>query len=323
MTLQWQPSASLQILKKRQVIINKIRHFFSERNYLEVETPLVTLASGTDPHIDSIIVNLKNLQLNPLRGYLQTSPEFAMKRLLAAGSGSIFQICKAFRQGDIGRLHNPEFTLLEWYQVHCDHHQLMDEVDELLRLILLTEKAERVSFASLFANYLNVDPFQCTIKDLSECANLNKIKLSTSSLPDDIDTWVNLLFTHSIEPKLGIERPLFVFDFPPYLAAMAKIRHEIIPVASRFEVYWQGIELANGFHELQSASEQECRFNRDLQWRQRHNLDNIPIDKNFLAALQHGLPDCAGVALGIDRLVMLALAKKNLTEVISFSFDRI
>jgi lysyl-tRNA synthetase class 2 len=310
---KWQPSAAISILKIRANIIATIRKFFIERNVLEVETPLLCHATVTDPHIHSISAQYEHETV-----YLQTSPEYAMKRLLAAGSGAIFQICKAFRLGDLGVNHNPEFTMLEWYRPGFDHHALMDEMDLLLQTILKTPAAERVTYSELFQQYLAIDPHTADIHTLKNCAEKNNIQF-VGELTECND-WLHLLLTHCIEPHMGKEKPLFLYDFPVSQAALAKIRHdEIPPVASRFEVYFKGIELANGFHELQNAKEQRKRFENDLKMRN----SKIPIDEFFLAALENGLPDCAGVALGVDRLVMLATQSEMLKEVISFDFERV
>lgn len=314
----WQPSATLENLQARAKIIANIRQFFIERDVLEVETPLLSHATVTDPHVIGIPAICKIDQQEKIF-YLQTSPEYAMKRLLAAGSGSIYQISKAFRQGDLGRLHNPEFSILEWYRVGFDHHALMHEMDELLQLILKTAPAERVTCAEIFEKYLHVDLHTASISELAVVAQQNTNFEGEFS---DRNAWLDLLFTHCIEPQIGKERPLFLYDFPVSQAALAKIRLEEPPVASRFEVYFKGIELANGFHELQDAGEQQARFENDLVYRTQNQLVDVPFDENFLAALQHGLPDCAGVAVGIDRLVMLALQAEKIADVLSFAFER-
>lgn len=303
----WQPSSSLENLKARAKIISQIRNFFAARNVLEVETPLLSHATVTDPYVHGIPAEHKGETL-----YLQTSPEYAMKRLLAAGSGSIFQICKAFRYGDIGQNHNPEFTMLEWYRVGFEHHDLMDEMDELLQLVLQTAPAERMTCAEVYEKFVCINPHSAT---LAELAKITKEKINIEFESSDRNTWLELLFTHCIEPNIGNEKPFFLYDFPISQAALAKIRPENPPVASRFEVYFKGIELANGFHELQDAREQRKRFENDLSYRQQHQLAAVPLDENFLAALEHGMPECAGVALGVDRLIMLALGCNQISEV--------
>lgn len=322
MTITWQPSASIDNLRARAGIIKSIRDFFAARDVLEVETPVICHTSVTDPFIQSIPVLIQpHPQQQEQRYYLQTSPEYAMKRLLAAGSGSIYQITKAFRQEEIGRLHNPEFTMLEWYRIGFDHHQLMDEMDELLQTILPVTPADRFSYQQLFQHYLQIDPLSAAIDDLAVCAKNHGIELASTI--DDKDTWLNLLMSHCIEPQLGQQRPVFVYDFPSSQAALARLSPADPRVASRFEVYFKGMELANGFHELQSAAEQRKRFENNLQQRCAMNLRELPIDEHFLGALEHGLPNCAGVALGVDRLVMLALSATHLQDIISFNFNRV
>lgn len=316
MTLPWQPSATIATLRARARIINQIRKFFAERNVLEVETPLLSQATVTDPHVLGIPALCKLNQKEEWR-FLQTSPEYAMKRLLAAGGGSIYQISKAFRQGDMGRYHNPEFTMLEWYRVGFDHHGLMDEMDELLQAILQTALAERITCKQAYEKYLGINPHTATLDELIACA---KQRIQFDGELSDRNAWLDLLFTHCVEPNFNQERPVFLYDFPVSQAALAKIQPNDPPVASRFEVYFKGVELANGFHELQNALEQRTRFEADLQYRQEHSLSQVTIDENFLAALQHGLPDCAGVALGVDRLIMLALGCDKIADVMSFEF---
>jgi lysyl-tRNA synthetase class 2 len=319
--LSWQPNASLETLQKRASIIAKIRHFFAERNVLEVETPVLCHSTITDPHVVGIPAIFKAIGSTQEKiFYLQTSPEYAMKRLLAAGAGPIYQINKAFRQGEIGKIHNPEFSILEWYRPGFDHHLLMDEMDELLCLVLQTASAERVSYADLFMKHLGINPH---FADATALVSIAKQKnLSFSGTLTDRDAWLNLLWTHYIEPQVGLERPIFLYDFPASQAALAKVRAGDPPLASRFEVYFKGVELANGFHELQDAHEQAKRFEKDLAYRRQNQLPQFSVDQHFLAALEHGFPDCAGVALGIDRLIMLALGCKSVAEVLSFAFDR-
>jgi lysyl-tRNA synthetase class 2 len=317
----WQPTATIEHLQQRAQIITKIRHFFDVRHVIEVDTPLMSHYTITDPHVVGIPAIYTALGSHDKKEmHLQTSPEYAMKRLLAAGSGPIYQICKAFRQGEVGRLHNPEFTMLEWYRLGFDHHALMDEMDELLQITLQTAPAERVSYTDLFEKHLGINPHAANAESLALCAKQKNIVLS-GTLPDR-DAWLDLLWTHCIEPVVGQERPIFLYDFPASQAALAKVRDEQPPVASRFEVYFKGIELANGFHELQDASEQAARFARDLDFRKQHGFPDKVIDPRFLAALQNGLPDCAGVALGIDRLVMLALGCDRVADILSFAFER-
>lgn len=317
--LNWRPTANIANLKLRAEIIAKIRTFFAERNILEVETPLLSHSTVTDIYLQSFQTSYQFDDLEFKTLYLQTSPEYAMKRLLAAGSGPIYQICKAFRNcGESGHLHNPEFSLLEWYRPDFDHFHLMNEVDELLTLILNTLPAERVTYAELFLRYTNIDPHLASIDELK--CKLIELGISIENLNlIDRDSWLHLLMSHIIEPKLGRNnRPSFVYDFPVSQAALARIRLDNPPVAERVEIYLEGMELANGFHELNNANEQRQRFMNDLKKRQAMNLPLVPIDENLVAALEHGLPDCAGIALGIDRLIMLASKAKHINEIISF-----
>jgi lysyl-tRNA synthetase class 2 len=319
--LAFSPSATWEDLRKRARIIQTIRQFFISREVLEVDTPLLCYTSVTDPFIESIPATYQTSHAKPLKYYLQTSPEYAMKRMLAAGSGPIFQICKAFRQGEVGRMHNPEFTMLEWYRPGFNHHELMNEMDVLLQLILDVPTAVRKTYAALFQAFLNIDPHQVSISELRTCAQQNNINVDTDI--SDRDTWLNLLMSHIIEPHLGKDRPYFIYDFPASQAALARIQPGNPPLASRFEVYYKGMELANGFHELLDANEQYKRFQANLAMREARGLTAMPIDEFFIAALEHGLPDCAGVALGIDRLVMLALQKECIADILSFDFNRV
>lgn len=322
MTHTWQPSAPIMNLKQRAAILKTIRDFFDARGVMEVETPLLCHTSVTDPFIQSIPALFQaHPNAEEQRYYLQTSPEYAMKRLLAAGSGPIYQLGKAFRQGEVGQIHNPEFTMLEWYRPGFDHHQLMDEMDELLQLILKTNKAERISYADLFKTYLNIDPHHTSVAELAACAASRQLDVAIDTA--DIDTWLLLLLTHCIEPHMGKTTPCFLYDFPQSQAALARVQMGNPPVASRFEVYFKGVELANGFHELQQVTEQRARFEKNVIERKAQQLTNMPIDEFFLAALAHGLPDCAGVALGIDRLIMLATQHDCIQDVISFDFVRV
>ncbi len=314
----WRPTATASQWRARAQIIKKIRDFFAERDVVEVETPLLCRVTATDTAITSLTVPLQNNKL----GFLQTSPEFPMKRLLASGYGSIYSMGKAFRADESGRHHNLEFTMLEWYRLGFDHHQLMDEMDQLLEIILDTEAAIRVSYRDIFLETLSLDPFNTSINELKNAAS--KANLHVHELEDDIDTWLQLLMSHLIEPLLGQEKPHFIFDFPASQAALSKHRHEGDHiVGERFEVYCKGIELANGYHELTDHSEQRARFEADNRERKMKELPELPIDEHLLSALSHGMPECAGVALGVDRLVMLALNAKHINEVITFPFERV
>jgi elongation factor P--(R)-beta-lysine ligase len=297
-------------IKKRLLLrakfLAKIRDFFARRSVLEVETPLLLPTTNPAPYLNSFCCD--DL-------YLQTSPEFAMKRLLAAGSGDIYQICKAFRKEEKGRLHNPEFTILEWYRTNFDHHDLMDEVDELLIYLINSPKAKRYTYEEIYKKFLKVNPHKATLKKLKQLAKENN--LLVTGLDDDPDIWLQLLFTHLIEPNLDNKHPVFIYDFPVAQAMLARIRNEKTKVASRFEVYYGGVELANGFHELKDPKEQSQRFDEDLAKRKKLNLPLVPIDEKFLASLAK-LPNCSGVALGIDRLLLLIAKTSSMDEILCF-----
>jgi lysyl-tRNA synthetase class 2 len=317
----WRPTASLENLRLRARILTKIRSFFESRGVLEVETPLLSGATVTDPHILSMGSRYTGPGTPQGRAvYLQTSPEYAMKRMLAAGSGPIYQICKAFRDGESGRLHNPEFTILEWYRPGFDHHELMDEMDELLGEVLGSPAAERLSYQGVFRRYIGVEPHAASVENLEKHAAA--LGLTTPKTTDK-DDWLNLLMTHAVESNLGRGRPTFVFDYPASQAALARIREGNPSVSERFEVYVEGLELANGFHELVDGVEQRRRFEADLEKRRALGRDSVPIDEHLLGALAAGMPSCAGVALGVDRLVMIAAGTDALPAVIAFPVDRV
>jgi len=325
--MNWFPNADIQLLKKRAAIIQQIRSFFIERDLLEVETPSLSQAGVTDQHLFCFKTHFVGPEISELQPeelgvplYLQTSPEFHMKRLLSAGSGSIFQIGKAFRNEESGRYHNPEFTLLEWYRVGFDHFQLMDEMDQLLQLVLHCGTAKRLSYQQAFIEVLGVDPLSASLETMKVAgADLNLGDVLANET--DFDTVLQLLFCFAIEPVIANDAPCFVYNFPASQAALARISVDDERVADRFEVYYKGIELANGFHELSDSAEQLKRFQKDNQLRLQHNLPEMPIDHRFVASLDE-LPDCSGVALGIDRLIMLATQQAHIDDVVSFTIKR-
>lgn len=322
----WRPGADLATLRLRAELLAHIRTFFAARRVLEVETPILSAAAITDPHLASfstVYSGPGSCRHRPL--YLQTSPEFPMKRLLASGSGCIYQIARVFRDGETGRRHNPEFTLLEWYRVGFDHHRLMDEVAELVSALLAGRLAlaepERLSYRELFQRHCDLDPHRAPVAELMKCADARGLSIPPGMPTDDVDPWLDLLLTHWIEPRLAQGRLVFVYDYPVSQAALARLRPDDPPVGERFEVYLNGVELANGFHELGDAAEQRRRFERENAMRQAQGLPVMPLDEYLLAALASGLPDCAGVALGFDRLVMLAAGRSSLAEVLAFPLD--
>ena len=320
----WRPTAPLQNLRRRAEVLAAIRRFFAERDVLEVETPLLAAAPVTDVHLESVSCTL-DIAGDERTLFLQTSPEFAMKRLLAAGSGAIYQIGRAVRAGERGRKHNPEFTMLEWYRPGFDHHRLMHEVDELMQRILGTPAAEKLSYRDAFLRHVGVDPHRA---DAAELENVAKDAGLDGFDSFDRDDWLHLLGSHLVEPHLGKSadgetRATLLYDYPASQAALARVDAAKDPaVAERFELYVDGVELANGFHELDDAKEQRRRFEQDLEERRRRGLPDVPIDERLLAALEAGLPACAGVALGVDRLVMLAADARSIDEVWAFPIER-
>lgn len=304
----------MQALKQRAAILQTIRDFFAAKQVLEVETPILSHAMNSDPYIDSI-----QATVNQQTMYLNTSPEFPMKRLLAAGSGCIYQINKCFRDNESGRLHNPEFTMLEWYRVGLTYQQLMDEVQELLQIVLGETPCQRFTYQQLFQRYCDVDPFQSSPDQLAKVVKQYAIDIDLKDLSkDDV---LNLLLSHVIEPQLAKDTIVFVYDYPASQAALASIKQDDALIAERFEVYYQGIELANGYQELQGAKPYQQRFEKELQQRKHQQKTIGAIDQQLLNALQQGLPACAGVALGLDRLVMLACNANDISQVISFTID--
>ena len=314
--LPWRPDATLANLRLRAELLARTRQFFAGRDVLEVETPLMCHATGTDPHLEALTLELAPGQWR----YLQTSPELAMKRLLAAGSGSIYQLGKAFRRDETGQRHNPEFTMLEWYRPGFDDHQLMTEIADLLAVCLPATDADipRIRYRRLFQDMLALDPFTASDDELFACARQHT---DLGDMALDRDDCLHLLMSYVIEPQL--QQAVFVVDFPASQAALAQVTCDAdgIAVARRFELFVSGMELANGYLELTDSVEQARRFANDNRQRQAAGLSARGVDARLLAALQHGLPECAGVALGFDRLVMLAAGAAHIGEVISFTAD--
>jgi lysyl-tRNA synthetase class 2 len=321
----WRPTASLATLRLRAQLLARIRGFFAQRGVLEVETPLLSHAATTDPNLHSFLAQSLAPGDAPAAFYLQTSPEFAMKRLLAAGSAAIYQVAKVFRADEIGRLHNPEFTMIEWYRTDFDYHRLMTEVGELVAESIAglrrLQPAEKLSYATAFLRHAGVDPHTASSRQFADAARSHGIAVAGLA-EDDCDAWRDLLLTHVVEPQLGRERLTFLYDYPASAAALARVRPDDPPVAERFELYLDGIELANGFQELTDVDEQHRRFERDKRRRVEQGLAAIPSDQQLLAALAHGLPHCSGVALGLDRLLMCASGARSITDVLAFPFDR-
>lgn len=323
--MNWQPTASINNLKKRAETLAQIREFFALRKVLEVDTQALSHATVTDLHLVSFETQLLDAGAcaeSARTLYLQTSPEFAMKRLIASGSGCIYQICKAFRNEESGRYHNPEFTMLEWYRIGFDHFNLMAEVSELVQQVLGCKPAEPITYQHAFIQYVDIDPLQCTLEDLKQAVLEHKLNADWVVNENNLDTLLQYLFVELVEPNIGQTVPCLIYNFPASQAALAKISGADNRVAERFELYYKGMELANGFHELTDELEQRQRFTADNALRIANQLAPKPIDENLLSALQSSLPSCAGVALGIDRLLMLACAANNIDEVIAFPVNR-
>jgi lysyl-tRNA synthetase class 2 len=318
----WKPTAASKALHLRARLNALVRKFFAERGVLEVETPVLSAAGNTDANIESFVLDFHGpTAAGPARRWLRTSPEYAMKRLLAAGVGNCYELARVFRDGEAGRMHNPEFTMLEWYRIGWTHHQLMDECAELvrdaMRLAGRSVSVRESSFRQLYHDSLGIDPLTASEAELR--APLAVFDINADGLTRD--DWLDLLMTHMIQPTIPANRVLMVYDYPKSQAALARVRPGDVPVAERFEVYLGPVELANGYRELNEAGEQRERFERDLSRRQKRGAVQPPIDERLLAALP-ALPDCAGVALGNDRLLMAMLGTDRLPDVIAFPFDR-
>ena len=313
----------IEIIKGRARIVSDIRHFFSQRHVLEVDTPILSRAAPTAPYLESFKTEFIPMgSIDKASYYLQTSPEFAMKVLLAGGSGSIYQIAKVFRNGERGRLHSPEFTMLEWYRPELNLEELMDEVAALLQTITSYSESVRFSYKEVFSQYLNINVLVCSKDELQ--------KLAIKKLPDfsgdfylDRDGWLELLMSQVIEPELAsLKKPVFIYNFPASQAQLAKVKldNDGEQVAARFELYAGGLEVANGYDELLDAKELRKRFEYDNQQRLKLGRAEMPIDEKLLAAMDLGLPPCTGVALGLDRLLMLAMNKESIDCVQNLPF---
>lgn len=344
----WQALCSRKAIIARNKLYSDIRDFFNKKSVLEVETPILSTASVTDPYIDSLeVFSPKD---NSKKYFLQTSPEFAMKRMLCDNFGDIFQICKSFRAEEIGRKHNIEFTMLEWYRLNFNMDDLINEVCELIIYCLrdineprlsatfrgLTAESgesqrgesiiKKISYKDLFIEYLAFDPNLVDIDYLKKLI-LNKFETKYSDIinSNDFDKNYNkddllmILISDYIEPELDHEKITVIYDYPRSQSALAKIDNSIdYPVAKRFEVYYKGMELANGFHELSDYTEQKNRFLQDINKRKKQHLPDVSIDYKFLSALESGLPDCSGVALGLDRLLMIKQGVTSIEDVLVF-----
>ena len=313
----WRPRGDRRRWERRARLIAGVREFFAARGVLEVETPVLGACGAMDPAICSFSTTGPDGRTR----WLQSSPEYAMKRMLAAGSGPIFQISRAFRAGEAGPRHNPEFALLEWYRPDFDHHRLMDEVGDLIVSILGCEMPRRVSYVSAFRELAGIDIDSDSDESLRERVRVAGASERTAAELER-DGCLDLLLTHVVEPglsRLAGACAVFLYDYPASQAALARVeRKEDVERAERFELYVDGLELANGYHELTDAIEQQARFEAERQRREHLGLARMEADERLTAALAHGLPRCSGVALGLDRLFMLALGVSGIEEAITF-----
>jgi len=323
--MSWQPTLTWQNAQKRAEILQQIRQFFADRNVVEVETPALSQGTVTDVYLDALTCKYKFLADSSAEQsvdlYLQTSPEFHMKRLLASGYGCIYSLAKAFRHEEAGKNHNPEFTMLEWYRIGFNQFDLMLEVSELLKSVLDCNDPLFTSYQDIFIKTLSIDPLTASFDEL--VAVLKKYGKAADWLIDqnDPDALLQFIFTDIIEVTIGINQPQFIYDFPIAQASLARVSDNDPRVAQRFECYYRGIELVNGFNELTDVNEQLKRFEQDNIKRKLQGLEQRPIDEKFIDAIKHGLPQCSGVALGADRLVMLALHSQQIEEVLSFGIE--
>lgn len=322
----YQPGTSLRYLQARHDLVKRVRSFFDEWNFLEVCTPVLSADSVVDEHLDPLRVTCytdpTNWEVGPVR-YLQTSPEFHMKRLLAAGATAIYQISHVFRAGEIGPIHNPEFSMAEWYRVGDDMQAGMRLLCDLIESVAECGTIEKISYRAAFESIVGLDPHTADETALrSAIRHDDRHESSTTLAQLTRDDCIHRLWSFRVTPEIDTSRPLLVFDFPATQAALAQIRDDTPPVAERFELYWQGVELANGYHELLCADELARRNGEIGRKRAAAGKMQLPIESRLLDAMRSGLPACAGVALGIDRLLMLLCGEKTLQNVLPFDFSR-
>jgi lysyl-tRNA synthetase class 2 len=303
------------VFRKRSQVITYMRGFLESLDFLEVETPMMQVTPGGA--IARPFTTHHNALDMPL--YLRISDELYLKRLIVGGLDRVYEISKDFRNEGIDRSHNPEFTMLEWYRPGWNHHRLMGEVDELLQAVLGTLPAERLTYREAFERHASLDPHRAELHELRSLVASLGIRDADGLRRDDL---LDLVLTQRIEGRLDRVRPTFIHDYPASQAALARVRDGQPPLAERFEVFCEGLELANGYHELVDPIEQRRRFEADLELRRAEGLPQVPIDERLIAALEHGLPSCSGVALGVDRLVMLAAGTRDIREVMAFPIER-
>ncbi|MFN5745038.1 MAG: EF-P lysine aminoacylase EpmA [Methylococcaceae bacterium] len=321
----WQPACSNELLLRRARMNAVIRQFFGARAVLEVETPSLSRAVGTDPALSPFVTSFSwPGQTVGCDLYLQTSPEFAMKRLLAAGSGDIFQICKAFRNEESGRHHNPEFSLLEWYRIGFSLFDLIAEIEALVaELFGQTLMApERYAYCDIFSRYIELDPLTASIDEFDARARVLGLVEAAALCGDDRTVWLDVLFSHFVQPHLGCNRLTAIYHYPAFMPSLARVCAHDGRLVERVEVFMAGMELGNGFHELADAVEQSARFNADCDRRKALNLPVYPQDDRLLSALQNGLPDCSGIAIGLDRLLMVWCQAESINSVLAFPLAR-
>ncbi len=321
----WRPTCSIEHLRLRAQLLADIRFFFAARCVLEVETPLLSHAIGTAPHL-AFFTTTYHLPPRQQTLFLQTSPEFAMKRLLAAGSGSIYQIAKAFRNGESGRFHNPEFTLLEWYRVGFTLPQLMAEIAELIAMLFSRTHAlgatECFSYQDIFKRHTGLDPLEFCYQDYCAYAQQQHLSEAVAICQYDHAMWLDFLFSHQVQPHLGPNALCMIHGYPACESSLARLNAHNPLVTDRVELFINGIELGNGFYELTDAVEQSRRFDAELSERQEKQLPAAVIDQRLLGALDAGLPDCSGIAIGLDRLLMILTGSASIDDVLAFPVDR-
>jgi lysyl-tRNA synthetase class 2 len=322
----FEPTATLERLRMRSRLLQQVRAFFEERGFLEVETPLLSTDVVVDRHLDPFAVPMGGASGPEVR-WLQTSPEFAMKRLLAAGVGPIFQVARAFRREESGPWHNPEFTLIEWYRPGDDLQAGMTLLAELAAALLKGtalefESAERMSYQQAFERHLQLDPLAATTAELMAKAQERAVAVPESLAHVDRDGWLDLLMSELVQPNLGQAGPVIVWGYPPSQAALARVTAEPVPVAERFELFLKGVELANGYHELLDPAVLRERNRVNNRARVADGKEELPVESRLLAAMEVGLPACAGTALGFDRLLMLVAGATSIDEVLPFPWAR-
>ncbi|MEM7473389.1 MAG: elongation factor P--(R)-beta-lysine ligase [Planctomycetota bacterium] len=327
--MKWRPSATIPAIEKRAELLRGIRDFFYENEFLEVQTPLLSRDTVVDRHLDPMVLPAKNLGLPNLEDsmadfYLQTSPEFAMKRLITHGLEAIFQICHAFRAAESGPMHNPEFCMLEWYRVGDDRQAGMKLLGELIKRVSPWKEVEELSYQEAFQLHADCDPLVDSDAALAECA-MKRLGAS-SDFSKDRDDWLNLILADIVQPKLGLEKPVLLYHYPASQSALAKLSTDAtggkMNTAERFELFIGGIELANGYDELTDAQELRQRNRRVNQQRREDNNFELPEESRLLEAMAHGMPNSSGCALGVDRLLMVLMNANHIEDVLAFPIDR-